>query len=111
MSKDFARACSTSSWPGLSRPSTPSPEQHCSKAWMPGTRPGMTDSSRLRLRGGALVLPVVDEVVDHGRIGERRGVAQRAVIVLGDLAQDAAHDLAGARFRQARRELDEVGRG
>ena len=58
-----------------------------------------------------LVLPVVHQIVDHRRIGQRRGVAEIAVFVLGDLAQDAAHDLAGARLRQAGRELDQVGRG
>src|SRR5207248_4827060 len=30
-----------SSWPGLTRPSTPFSLRHC-KTWMPGTRPGMT---------------------------------------------------------------------
>ena len=35
---------------------------------------------------------------------------QRGKIVLCDLAQDAAHDLAGACFRQAWGELDLVGR-
>ena len=49
--------------------------------------------------------------VDDGGIGERRRVAQVAEIVLGDLAQDAAHDLARARLGQAGRPLDGVGRG
>src|SRR5262249_57094965 len=40
-----------------------------------------------------LVLPVADEVVDHRGVGERRGVAEIAVLVFGDLAQDSAHDL------------------
>src|SRR4051794_19127270 len=57
-----------------------------------------------------LVLPVLDEVVDHAGIGQGRGVAQAARLVLGDLAQDAAHDLAGARFWQTRCELNLVGR-
>ena len=35
-------AVSRSSWPGLSRPSTP---YFGAKAWMPGTRPGMTEES------------------------------------------------------------------
>src|SRR5690349_9194467 len=35
------RIFSTSSWPGLSRPST-SLMQHGRKTWMPGTRPGTT---------------------------------------------------------------------
>ena len=34
------------SWPGLSRPSTPSCA--AAKAWMPGTRPGMTVESQVR---------------------------------------------------------------
>ncbi len=57
-----------------------------------------------------LVLPVLHEVVDHGRIGRGRGVAEAGRFVLGDLAQDAAHDLAGARLGQAGRELDQVRR-
>jgi hypothetical protein len=36
-----------------------------------------------------LVLPVLHEVVDHGGIGQRRGVAEAGRFVLGDLAQDA----------------------
>ena len=60
---------------------------------------------------GALVHAVLDEIVDHRRIGQRRGVAEVGEIVLGDLAQDAPHDLAGAGLRQAGRELDEVGLG
>ena len=43
-----------------------------------------------------LVLAVFDEVVDDRRIGQGRRIAQRAKIVRGGLAQDAAHDLAGA---------------
>src|SRR5712672_2339044 len=58
-----------------------------------------------------LVLPVLDEIIDHGGIGERRGVAEAARFVLRDLAQDTAHDLAGSGFGQARRELDQIGRG
>src|SRR6185312_7987243 len=66
-------------------------------------RPGTTTLKAMRVlrcRGFA-VLPILDEVVDHGRIGQRRGVAQAARLVLGDLAQDAAHDLAGACLWQA----------
>ncbi len=40
----------------------------------------------------ALALVATPQVVDHGGIGERRGVAKRAELVLGDLAQDSAHD-------------------
>jgi hypothetical protein len=43
-----------------------------------------------------LVLAVFDQIVDHARVSQGRSVAQRAEIILGNLAQDAAHDLAGA---------------
>src|SRR3984893_12943320 len=56
-----------------------------------------------------LVLPVRDEIVDDGGIGQCRGIAEASRLVLGDLAQDAPHDLAGARLGQAWRELDLVG--
>ena len=61
-------------------------------------------------RRALLVLPVLDEIFDHGGVGQRRGVAEATRFVLGDLAQDAAHDLAGAGFGQARRKLDLVER-
>src|SRR5690606_37097782 len=57
------------------------------------------------------VLPVVDQVANHAGIRQGGGIAERAVVVLGDLAQDAAHDLAGAGLGEAGRELDQVGRG
>ena len=47
----------------------------------------------------------------HRRIGQRRGIAQAVGLVGGDLAQDAAHDLAAARLRQRRRPLDRIRRG
>ena len=37
---------------------------------------GQAGKLRPRLGGGFLVLPVVDEVVDNGGIGEGRGVAK-----------------------------------
>jgi acetyl-CoA synthetase len=52
----------------------------------------------------------VHEIVDHGWIGQRRGVAETAVFILGDLAQDSPHDLARAGLRQAGRKLDQIGR-
>src|SRR5258708_15824854 len=58
-----------------------------------------------------LLRAVLHQILDHARIGESRGVAEIAEIVLGDLAQDAAHDLAGARLGQARRPLDDIGPG
>src|SRR5436190_20338046 len=52
------------------------------------------------------VLAVLDEVVDDSGIRQRRGIAEAARLVLGDLAQDPAHDLAGACLRQTRSELN-----
>jgi hypothetical protein len=52
-----------------------------------------------------------DKRSDHLRVGERGGVANLVRVVLGDLAQDAAHDFAGARLRQAGRKLDFVRHG
>src|SRR5690606_22848104 len=52
-----------------------------------------------------------DELLHDLRIGEGRGVAEGVVLVGGDLAEDAAHDLAGARLREAADgELDELRR-
>jgi hypothetical protein len=56
-------------------------------------------------------LAILDEIIDHGGIGERRGIPEASGFVLRDLAQDAAHDFAGTGLWQARRELDLVGRG
>src|SRR5207302_629122 len=71
------------------------------------------DSTALntRLSVRLAVLPVADEILDHGRVCEGRGVAEIAVLVFRNLAQDPAHDLARARLRQAGRELNEIGRG
>src|SRR5262245_52071947 len=44
------------------------------------------------------------ELVDHGRVGERRRVPERAV--LGHVAQQAPHDLAAAGLGQLGREDD-----
>jgi len=52
---------------------------------------------------------VVDQFFHDGRVGERGGVAEGVQFVLGDLAQDAAHDLTGASFGQAGGELDDIG--
>src|SRR5712671_1837010 len=74
--------------------------------------------ARRRLTAGTAAGPsphavhaVVDEIVDDGRVGQGRDVAQLAVLVGGDLAQDAAHDLAGAGLRQVRGPLQQIGRG
>src|ERR1700712_4759355 len=60
---------------------------------------------------GLLVLPVRHQIIHDRGIGQGRGIAEAARFVLGDLAQDAAHDLAGTGFWQAWGELDLVGRG
>ena len=49
----------------------------------------------------ALVLAVGDEVVDDGWFRQGGGVTKVGEIDFGELAQDAAHDLAGARLAQA----------
>ena len=56
-------------------------------------------------RGGRSLLPLplplphtLAELLHHRRVAERRHVAELAA--LGDVAQQAAHDLAGARLRQ-----------
>src|SRR5262249_38738351 len=51
------------------------------------------------------------EVGDHARVGKRCRVAEVGDVAFGDLAQDAAHDLAGAGLRQAGGPLDDVGLG
>ena len=58
-------------------------------------------ADRSALLSGPFILTVVDQILHDGRVGERRGVAEIGKIVLGDLAQDAAHDLAGAGLGQA----------
>src|SRR5690348_18099738 len=60
--------------------------------------PGMTVDQVALRRGRFAVLAVLDEVIDHGGISQGRGVAEARRLVLGDLAQDSAHDLARARF-------------
>src|SRR5258707_6615555 len=80
--------------------------------WVPafaGTTVRTRSPRALRVR--LAVLSVADEVVDDARVGERRGVAEIAVLVFRDLAQNSAHDLARAGFWQAGRELNEIGRG
>ena len=39
-------------------------------------------------------LPAGDQVIDNGRIGQRARITNTACIVLGNLAQNAPHDLA-----------------
>mmetsp|Transcript_33036 Transcript_33036/g.84203 ORF Transcript_33036/g.84203 Transcript_33036/m.84203 type:complete len:297 (-) Transcript_33036:1328-2218(-) len=83
--------------------------------------PGEETRQRPRRRAASLALrgrlraEGVDELVDHARVGEGRDVAELLLVDLltgrGDLAQDAAHDLARARLGQRGRPLDGVGRG
>src|SRR3989344_5428508 len=63
-------------------------------------------STRTSLSGA-----VLDEALHHRWIGECGGIAEIGKIVRGNLAQDAAHDLAGARLGQTRRPLNHAGRG
>src|SRR6185437_8755271 len=69
--------------------------------------PSVTSDAGPRLRFLRFVL--ILELGDHGRIGQRGGVAQRAAF--GDVAQKTAHDLARPRFRQIGAEQDIVGLG
>lgn len=39
----------------------------------------------------AFIHAVFDQVVDHRRVSQCRGVAERAIVVFGDFAQDPAH--------------------
>src|SRR5690348_6706742 len=50
-----------------------------------------------------------DKRAHYARIGQRRNVAQLIRLVLGNLAQDAAHDLARACLRQRIGPLDVIG--
>src|SRR5690606_10607536 len=57
------------------------------------------------------VLASLDQRVDQAGIGEPGGVAERAEVVFGDLAQDAPHDLARTGLGQGRGEVEQVGAG
>src|SRR5215469_15600479 len=76
-----------------------------------GRRITPSEPSERPLSVRLLVLPVADEIVNPWRVGERRGVAEIAVLVFGDLAQNPAHDLSRARLRQTGGELNEIRRG
>src|ERR671931_2533953 len=64
------------------------------------TSPVDSSSVLLALLGGR---PLLD-LLDDGRVGERGGITQLAV--LGDVAEKPAHDLAAASLRQLGREDD-----
>src|SRR6185312_10091621 len=69
------------------------------------------DLSRLKPLLRLFDQPFLDEALHHRGIGEGGDVAELVGLVLADLAQDAAHDLARAGLGQAGRPLDVVGRG
>src|SRR5205085_10940588 len=52
---------------------------------------------------------VFHEFVDDGGISQGRDIAEGIMLVGGDLAKNAPHDLAGARLGQTRRPLQQVG--
>ena len=54
---------------------------------------------------------VADQILHNTGVGQGRGIAQAIQLIAGNLAQDAAHDLARAGFWQARRPLHELGTG
>ncbi len=69
---------------------SPSPISHRSTPiFSPRDRAGRKSIAQSR---AFFILPVVDEIIDDGGIGERRGVAEIGKIIFRDLAQDAAHD-------------------
>ncbi len=64
--------------------------------------------SLCKTRSSLFVLTVVHQIIDNRRIGKRGRITQGLGIILRNLAQDAAHDLARTCFRQARGKLDLV---
>src|SRR3989344_495231 len=57
------------------------------------------------------VQALLDQTVDHRRVGQSRGVAHVFQLVAGDLAQDAPHDLARTGLRQTGRPPNQLGLG
>src|SRR5688572_28726217 len=69
---------------------------------------------RRRKRLGGRLLELArsgEELIDDGRVGQGRDIAEPGRLPLGDLAQDAAHDLAGTGLGKGWCELDPLGRG
>src|SRR4029079_5144896 len=99
-SRAFARGM-----PGDSRTSAvPRQAAKCLSVWLmqePALCPGFC-----RL----LVLSIIDQIVHDSGVSQRRRVAEVAVFVFGNLAEDSPHYLAGACLRQSRCELNQVGR-
>ena len=57
--------------------------------------------ARQSLCGGfqLAILPVIDQVIDHSWVGQRRGIAKIIDFIRRHLAQDAAHDFTRTRLR------------
>src|SRR5438105_1207159 len=64
----------------------------------------------LSMAGAALPLVFLAQLREHAVILQRRCIAGR-LLAAGDVAEQAAHDLAGARFRQSLGEADLVWAG
>ncbi len=111
----FTASDQSRKWRPLSGPMLSFTASDQSRKWRPLSDPMLTSSHRIGPESGdhfrvrCSGRAVADQVVDDRRIGQSRGVAERGELILGDLAQDAPHDLAGARLRQSRREMDDVG--
>src|SRR4051794_20555508 len=77
------------------------------RRWRAHAPPAVTVSSASRLAPSAVLFLVVRlQLSDHRRIGQRRRIAER--LALGDVAEQAAHDLAGAGLGQVGGEQDVV---
>jgi phosphoribosylanthranilate isomerase len=74
-------------------------------------RVGWNPTPRSVADGAVGLLTPADQGLDDVRIGEGGGVADLIDLVFGDLAQNAAHDFAGASLGQCRGELDFVRSG
>src|SRR5438094_4311762 len=98
-----ARSLRWRDWP-VSSATRPTPISRCCSS--PAGNCGRRWDKRL-----LAVHPVVDELLDDSGIGKGRHIAQGIVLVGGDLAQNAPHDLAGAGLGQTRRPLQHVGGG
>src|SRR5262245_39316704 len=98
----------------LTRPPKADREATASRSMSPVDSCGMANTSAIRVAcvpfpapGGpnrtslinhtprVAVLAIPDQVIDHGRIGERRRIAKRTEFILRDLPQNSSHDLSG----------------
>src|ERR1700730_7328691 len=96
-----ARSRRWKDWPVRSAP-PPTPISRCCSS---------SAASCGRRWGKALlaVHPIIDELVDDSRLGEGCHIAEGVVLVGGDLAQNAPHDLAGAGLGHSGAPLQQVG--